>query len=220
MTSLLANPRQFERLAAVLGTSEALGTFLYRHPELVAELGDPGLDGERPSAAEVRAGMLRAVRADPDADVPASTLDETSGADALRVEYYRRLLRLAARDLTGRWDVDQVSAALADLAGATVEGALVVARGVLGDMAARCRLSVIGMGKTGGRELNYVSDVDVIFVYEPAGRSRRRGGAPSRHRARDHADASVLHPHRGGHHLARRRGAAARGPVGPARAPA
>ena len=168
MTTLLANPRQFERLAAVLGTSQALGTFLCRHPELVAELGDPGLDGERPSATEVRAGMLRAVGADPDDEAPASLLDEASGADALRVEYHRRLLRLAARDLTGRWEVDQVSAALADLAGATVEGALALARGVLGGAAGRCRLSVIGMGKTGGRELNYVSDVDVVFVYEPA----------------------------------------------------
>jgi glutamate-ammonia-ligase adenylyltransferase len=77
-------------------------------------------------------------------------------------------MRLAARDLTGRWEVDQVSAALADLAGATVEGALAVARGTVGLRADTCRLSVIGMGKTGGRELNYVSDVDVIFVFEPA----------------------------------------------------
>jgi glutamate-ammonia-ligase adenylyltransferase len=167
MTALHADPRQFERLSAVLGTSEALGTFLFRHPEMVAELADPTLDRERPDAAEMRSGMLRAVGAEPDAPVPASTLDEAAAADALRVEYHRRLMRLAARDLTGQWEVDQVSAALADLAGATVEGALAVARGVVGDPAASCRLSVIGMGKTGGRELNYVSDVDVIFVYEP-----------------------------------------------------
>ena len=33
--------------------------------------------------------------------------------------------------------------------------------------AAPCRLAVIALGKTGGRELNYVSDVDVVFVAEP-----------------------------------------------------
>ena len=168
MTALHADPRQFERLAAVLGTSEGLGRFLFRHPEMVEELADPTLDGDRPDAADVRAGVLRAVGADPDAAAATSTLDEAAGADALRVEYHRRLMRLAARDLTGRWEVDQVSAALADLAGATVEGALAVARGTVGLRADTCRLSVIGMGKTGGRELNYVSDVDVIFVFEPA----------------------------------------------------
>jgi glutamate-ammonia-ligase adenylyltransferase len=133
MGSLHAHPRQFERLAAVLGTSEALGTFLYRHPELVQELADPSLDGPRPDAAEVRAGVLRAVGADPQAPVPVARLDESAGADALRVEYFRRLTRLAARDLTGLWEVDQVSVALADLAGATVEGALAVARSCLGE---------------------------------------------------------------------------------------
>jgi glutamate-ammonia-ligase adenylyltransferase len=168
MTALHADPRQFERLAAVLGTSEGLGWFLFRHPEMVDELSDPTLDGDRPGAAEVRQGVLHAVGADPDAPTPTSTLDEAVGADFLRVEYHRRLMRLAARDLTGRWEVDQVSAALADLAGATIEGALAVARAAVGARASTCRLSVIGMGKTGGRELNYVSDVDVIFVYEPA----------------------------------------------------
>ena len=49
-----------------------------------------------------------------------------------------------------------------------------------------CRLAVIGMGKCGGRELNYVSDVDVIFVAEPRRRRRRRPDA-TRDRGRRHA---------------------------------
>ncbi|MDQ3627656.1 MAG: bifunctional [glutamine synthetase] adenylyltransferase/[glutamine synthetase]-adenylyl-L-tyrosine phosphorylase [Actinomycetota bacterium] len=167
LSRLLADLRHLERLAVVLGTSSALGDFLVRHPELVEELADPALDGERPSLEEVRAGLLRAVGADPQARAPAARLDEAAGADALRVEYYRRLVRLAARDLTGVWQVDQVGPALADLAGATVEAALALARPVVGESAADCRLAVIGMGKTGGRELNYVSDVDVVFVAEP-----------------------------------------------------
>jgi glutamate-ammonia-ligase adenylyltransferase len=88
--------------------------------------------------------------------------------DALRVDYRRHLLRLAARDLTGHADVDDVAAELADLAAGTLEAALAVARAKVGAEAASCcRLCVVAMGKCGGHELNYVSDVDVIFVAEP-----------------------------------------------------
>ena len=60
-----------------------------------------------------------------------------------------------------------MAAILADLAAAALEAALAVARGALAGNGKNCRLAVIGMGKCGGRELNYVSDVDVIFVAEP-----------------------------------------------------
>ena len=72
------------------------------------------------------------------------------------------------------------------------------------------------MGKCGGHELNYVSDVDVIFVHEPSGRRRRGPGAPGRDPARQPPDAGLLRADRRGHHLAGRRGAAARGQGRPA----
>jgi glutamate-ammonia-ligase adenylyltransferase len=103
---------------------------------------------------------------------------------ALRLAYRRRVLHLAARDLTGVAAFDEVTVELADLAAAALDGALAIARRQLrgehpgkhmGDRAGqgtgdgvRYRLAVIGMGKCGGRELNYVSDVDVIFVTEAA----------------------------------------------------
>ena len=82
-----------------------------------------------------------------------------------------RLLGIAALDLTSpdpTQTLPDTAEALADLAEAALEAALVIAHAELGEQADHCRLSVIGMGKTGGRELNYVSDVDVIFVAEPA----------------------------------------------------
>ncbi len=88
--------------------------------------------------------------------------------DAMRIAYRRQLVQIATIDLMGD-PVEQfpdVAAALADLAGATLEVALRIARREI-DGSDRCRLAVIGMGKCGGRELNYVSDVDVIFVAEP-----------------------------------------------------
>src|SRR5690606_20227194 len=61
-----------------------------------------------------------------------------------------------------------VGAALADLAAAALEAALALARAEQPEHGRIARLAVIGMGKCGGRELNYVSDVDVIYVAEPA----------------------------------------------------
>ncbi|MET0999904.1 MAG: bifunctional [glutamine synthetase] adenylyltransferase/[glutamine synthetase]-adenylyl-L-tyrosine phosphorylase [Marmoricola sp.] len=156
------------RLLSVLGASQALGEHLRRHPDHWHELTDPTLGSTRPAAFAIREGLLRAVGADPADALPVSTLEYADALDALRVEYRRVLLRLAARDLTHHLGVDDAAAELADLAGGTLDAALAVARAKVGDSALACRLAVIAMGKCGGHELNYVSDVDVIFVAEPA----------------------------------------------------
>ena len=110
--------------------------------------------------------MLRAVGADPDdPDGPVAVGAEPTAT--LAAAYRRRLLHLAARDLTGVATVDLVAEELADIAAAVLEAALAVARAELAPGAAPCRLAVVAMGKCGGRELNYASDVDVIFVAEP-----------------------------------------------------
>ncbi|MGH3274207.1 MAG: DUF294 nucleotidyltransferase-like domain-containing protein, partial [Streptosporangiaceae bacterium] len=92
--------------------------------------------------------------------------------------YRRRLLHLVARDLTGADPLDQVTAELADLAAAALTAALAVARASLPPGAAPARLAVIAMGKCGGRELNYASDVDVIFVAGPATTATEQAGDP------------------------------------------
>src|SRR5208282_2216762 len=83
----------------------------------------------------------------------------TDPATALRVAYRRRLLHLAGRDLTGADGFAEVAAELADLAAAGIEAALAIARTQLPPDAAASRLAVIAMGKCGGRELNYASDI-------------------------------------------------------------
>ncbi|HET6986131.1 MAG TPA: bifunctional [glutamine synthetase] adenylyltransferase/[glutamine synthetase]-adenylyl-L-tyrosine phosphorylase, partial [Kribbella sp.] len=145
------------RLVYVLGASEALGRHLGVHPRHWYDLADPALAGARPSAEDVAAKL-------------ASAVDTGHPVDALRVEYRRLLLRLAARDLAEGLLVDEVAAVLADLAGGALETALHIARNeffAAHPGAADCRLAIIAMGKCGGRELNYVSDVDVLFVAEP-----------------------------------------------------
>jgi [glutamine synthetase] adenylyltransferase / [glutamine synthetase]-adenylyl-L-tyrosine phosphorylase len=156
-----------DRLTAVLGVSAGLADHLARHPEDADTLrGDIG----RPEPAELREHMLRAVGANPHAAEPVAAGPEPVAA--LAAAYRRRLLHLAARDLTGAATVDEVGEELADLAAGVLEAALAVARSELpggAQAAAPCRLAVVAMGKCGGRELNYASDVDVIFVAEPAG---------------------------------------------------
>ena len=174
-----------DRLTAVLGVSAGLADHLARHPE-DAEI----LRGviTRPEDAELRAELLRAVgadSADPDSADPDSADPDSADPDgpvatgreptaALAAAYRRRLLHLTARDLTGAASVDEVGEELAGIAAAVLEAALAVARaelaggpGPAGASRAPCRLAVVAMGKCGGRELNYASDVDVIFVAEP-----------------------------------------------------
>jgi glutamate-ammonia-ligase adenylyltransferase len=168
LTALVDDEGTAMRLLSVLGMSEALGDHLVRHPDHWHELTDPTLGSTRPAAYAVRAGLVAAVGADPQDLEPVATLPHAQAVDALRVEYRRVLLRLASRDLAHHVAVDDVAAELADLAAGTLDAALAVARARIGPDAARCRLAVIAMGKCGGHELNYVSDVDVIFVAEPA----------------------------------------------------
>ena len=139
-----------QRVLVVLGTSEALGAFLSQHPEFIEELAGDTLSPTPLPLAERRAVM-----------------ESATDADELRITYRRMLLRIAARDLTALTSFEESSAELADLAVATLGAALRIAREDEAD-ADTCRLAVIAMGKTGGRELNYLSDVDVIFVHEPA----------------------------------------------------
>jgi glutamate-ammonia-ligase adenylyltransferase len=158
-----------DRLTAVLGVSAGLADHLARHPEDCEVLRGAV---SRPDPAELREDMLTAVGA-----IPATPADPIGAEDpvacgteptaALAAAYRRRLLHLAARDMTGVATVDAVAEELADMAAAVLEAALAVARAELPAKAAPCRLAVLAMGKCGGRELNYASDVDVIFVAEP-----------------------------------------------------
>ncbi|UWE08814.1 bifunctional [glutamine synthetase] adenylyltransferase/[glutamine synthetase]-adenylyl-L-tyrosine phosphorylase [Actinacidiphila bryophytorum] len=140
-----------DRLLGVLGASEALGDHLARHPADWHALVTYEAADLHPGVAEFERGLAAA--ADP---------------DALRAAYRRCLLGIAARDVCGTSDLVRTAAELADLATATLRAALAIASAETPQDAAAARLAVIGMGKCGGHELNYVSDVDVIFVAEPA----------------------------------------------------
>ncbi|HEX9066781.1 MAG TPA: bifunctional [glutamine synthetase] adenylyltransferase/[glutamine synthetase]-adenylyl-L-tyrosine phosphorylase [Streptosporangiaceae bacterium] len=150
LTGLRADPDLRARLAAVLGTSTALSEHLRRHRGDWRLLTGPAA-GLRPAAGQLTADLTAA-----------------RSSDQLKLAYRRWLLRLAAADLTGAAPLGEVMTGLSDLAGAALEAAYRLARAALPAGAAPCRLAVIAMGKCGACELNYASDVDVIFVAEPA----------------------------------------------------
>ncbi len=155
-----------DKLLAVLGTSAALGDHLARHPAHWT-----AVDEGRPDDPDgVRARLLGAVGADPAAAEPVAGLPVPRALDALRIGYRRLLLGIAGRDLVAEDPAaaePDVSRDLADLAAAALEAALAIARAELPAGSEPCRIAVLAMGKCGGRELNYVSDVDVIYVVEP-----------------------------------------------------
>ncbi|KAA9087064.1 bifunctional [glutamine synthetase] adenylyltransferase/[glutamine synthetase]-adenylyl-L-tyrosine phosphorylase [Microbacterium radiodurans] len=172
VTSALA--RRPEAVWAVLGASIGFADFYLRHPEELADLVSAG-EG-LPSRDDLDAALRESVG---EVDGFAATAADEAWI-ALRVRYRRMVARIARFDL-GSSDpaliLHAVAAALADAAGAALEASLAVARarlvaGVPGagrfsrDEVAATRLAIIGMGKAGARELNYVSDVDVIFVGE------------------------------------------------------
>jgi glutamate-ammonia-ligase adenylyltransferase len=86
---------------------------------------------------------------------------------ALGAFWRRERLRVGARDLWGETaDVGTTGEELTDLAEAMLEGLLVVAAERAGREAVLPRMAVIGLGKFGGRELNYPSDGDLLYIHE------------------------------------------------------
>lgn len=152
LDALHEDPGLRRRLVAVLGASSALGDHLVANPgqwRVLATEADglaPHADGRLDLAAVAR---LTAV---------------AGRIPVLRQAYRVALLRIVAADLTGGRGLEQSMAALSRLADATLAAAYDIAVDELPAGTPRPRLAVVAMGKCGGDELNYVSDVDVIFV--------------------------------------------------------
>ncbi|KAB5607467.1 bifunctional [glutamine synthetase] adenylyltransferase/[glutamine synthetase]-adenylyl-L-tyrosine phosphorylase [Bifidobacterium jacchi] len=101
---------------------------------------------------------------------PVASKPLAEATTALRRTYRNQLAAIIAQDTTADDPIalqPRISEELSDLADAALEGALAIARREVPG-AEDVRFAVIGMGKLGARELNYVSDVDLIYVVEPA----------------------------------------------------
>ena len=149
--------KDFRDLATLLGASVALAEHLERQP---AQINYALETSDVPTAAQMLRDLLSAI----------SMVTWDEALLALRVAYRRQVCAIAAVDLRAAQGstaiLPGIAQALSDLADAVIASALVIARSnVVGDD--KVRISVIAMGKCGARELNYVSDVDVMFVVAP-----------------------------------------------------
>ncbi len=174
VTSALSDVGRRRPLFALLGASEALAEFLMRHPEHLDVVAPPTAILPVPEPGALREQLLHAVDADPARENPVAGVTGLEGQRRLRTLYRRLVTDLAVRDLCHDEPTDYlpvVARELADLAAAALEASLAVARAELGEIygaetVARVKLAVIAMGKCGARELNYISDVDVVYVVE------------------------------------------------------
>ncbi len=146
------------RLLAVLGSSTSLSDLLVANVDRWRQLA---------GTESVDADSFASTLVDAVAD-----LRDQEAIRTLRQEYRALLCLVAADDLAHVVDpdlpfvgYDEVASQISDLAVAALRAALTVAFAQT-HRSDECRLSVIAMGKCGAHELNYVSDVDVVFVGE------------------------------------------------------
>ena len=148
VSKLLGNEDASRRLCALVGASDAIAELVSRRVELTDLLFNP-------------------------ARLPETFELTNTDRKSLRREYREKLFRISDWDLANRYQdsYGPVSQALSDLATAALEAGLVVAANELvaegritAQQAAESGLAIIAMGKCGARELNYLSDVDVIYA--------------------------------------------------------
>jgi glutamate-ammonia-ligase adenylyltransferase len=161
-------PRNVPAIGALLGGSEFLTRQIVRRPALFSFLFVEGGVHERLSAEALAAETLEAAL---------SAGDEEQAKSALRAIKWREVIRIAARDLAGMASLTDVMADLSALASAALDAAVAFGRRqldarygapILETAGGRrpARFVVFGMGKLGAYELNFSSDIDLIYFYE------------------------------------------------------
>lgn len=174
-TLLQTNPIAGERLCLLLGTGKLIGSLLDRIPEFVPKLAEdrPDFDIRDADGTTERLVSLLDSRPDPDAKI-----------GTVRRFTRRRTLRIAARDILDRPPTQVTTGSLSDTADA-------VMRGALRALEVQQGFGAVALGKWGGRELSYGSDLDLIYVHSDdtdsesafriAGGVGRLVSEPSRH---------------------------------------
>jgi glutamate-ammonia-ligase adenylyltransferase len=159
---LIEHPPLLPRLTQLMGASAWAADYLTQHPGLLDELLDARVLLEEPSWPAWREELSRQMRANED--------DPERQMDALRHFRHSQTLRLLAQDLAGRLSVERLADHLSALADATLQATLEECWRQLCRAQGRAvtppRFAVIAYGRLGGKELGYVSDLDIVFLYD------------------------------------------------------
>ena len=148
---LLEVPTALSALVQVAGTSPYLSQSLIRNPEYFYWLLEPGRL-EQP----LRRGALQE-----EAEASIRARHFGSGINALRRLRRREILRIAAQDLLGFVDFEDVVVQISDLADVLLQTTLTLLED---EFDSQLGFTVLALGKLGGRELNYSSDVDLLYL--------------------------------------------------------
>ena len=167
-TAFRDSPQVAQRLCRVLGTSRLLAELLRRNPDMIAWLGDD-VSLQVRSSEELAEGTDAALGWRTDADERWHALKRFTDREGLRV---------AAADVVELLDLPDVGGALTNLAEAALRAAVRVLEPPL-------PFAVIALGRFGGGELSYASDLDLIFVYD--------GSSPADFAAAERVATTLLH---------------------------
>lgn len=173
LTLLAENPETMRLLVTLFAESQFLTDLFLNRPELIDTLIRVDLTRVEKSRAEMLAELTAAIGA---------TGDIESKLNALRRYKTEEFIRIGLHDLGGAIELLPVLAQLSDLADACVQAAVDL---TLAELRQRYgpvpngQFAVIGGGKMGGRELDYNSDLDLIFVYDAGAEAQSGGGLPA-----------------------------------------
>ncbi len=158
---LIEHPPLLPRIATLMGASAWAAQYLTRYPLLLDELLDARALLTEPSWDEWRDELAHLLAERPG--------DAEHGMDTLRHFQHAQTFRLLVQDLEGRLTVERLADHLSALADVVLAGALTACWVCLmGVGAAPPRFAIVGYGKLGGKELGYVSDLDLVFLFDIA----------------------------------------------------
>jgi len=160
LSLLVENPKTMRLLIRLFATSRFLTDLFLKRPELLDSLIRVDLTRLRKTRDEMTRGLFAVLDQAEDLEDKLNTLRR------YRAEEF---IRIGLHDIGGELDIEEVIAQLSDLADACLGGAVRVARGEvdksLGPLSGG-EFAVLAMGKLGGREIDYHSDLDLIFIYD------------------------------------------------------
>jgi len=158
---LLENPDIIKLLARLFSTSGYLSNFLIRHPEYLDVITLRDVRAEFASKEDMLESLQASIE---DAE------DFEDKLDTIRRFRHVETLKICLRDLNGEVDPFYVGKYLSMVAESVLEVGLELAWDIVKDNKKgknkRMQMLILGMGKLGGREMSYNSDLDVIFIYE------------------------------------------------------
>jgi len=163
--AILADERGHHLLQSLFGNSPFLSGIALRHPDWLARL----LDSAPQVTLESLVARTRSL---------AKSENQTDLMRDLRLAKQEAALVIAMADITSCWTLEEVTRGLADFADAAVHASVEfllheaakagqILRGAEDILSAGSGLAILGMGKYGGFELNYSSDIDLVVFYEP-----------------------------------------------------